>query len=326
MRALIADDDRGTTAILQKTLEQFGLVIDVVHDGNAAWDALRGASDSALAIVDWEMPGIAGPELCRRIRSDAALSRMYAILVTSRDSRHDVVAGLASGADDYIVKPFDVGELSARVQVGLRVLSLQEHLAQRIGELQGARDELARVASTDALTGLCSRRRWFELATIEFGRHLRYSRPLGLLIVDLDFFKRVNDTFGHDSGDRVLTQFGDLLRSTSRQSDVVGRLGGEEFAVLLPETDQRAAEDVARRIVEGCRRITIPEFTDGCNCSCSIGIAHAGAADGTIEQLLRRADEALYGAKREGRDRWKSASSTPSASSDSSASSTVILP
>jgi diguanylate cyclase (GGDEF)-like protein len=319
MRALIADDDRGTTAILKKTLERVGLVIDVAHDGNAAWQALRGVSDPALAVVDWEMPGLSGPELCRRIREEAALSHMYVILVTGRDSRHDVVAGLDAGADDYIVKPFDVDELSARVHVGLRVLKLQGQLAQRIDELQATRDELARLASTDVLTGLFSRRRWFELATIEFSRFCRYKRSLGLLIVDLDFFKRVNDTFGHDSGDRVLSQFAELLRSTSRQSDIVGRLGGEEFAVLLPETDQRAAEDVARRIVEGCHRVAIPEFVDRAGCSCSIGIAQAAPTDGSIEEVLRRADQAMYRAKREGRDCWRSSVGLPDTSANTPA-------
>src|SRR5262245_52282377 len=120
MRALIAEDDRGTAAILRKTLERFGLTIDVAHDGNTAWEALRAVADPALAIVDWEMPGMNGPELCRRIRNNAAMSHMYVILVTGRDSRPDVVAGLDAGADDYIVKPFDLGELSARVRVGLR--------------------------------------------------------------------------------------------------------------------------------------------------------------------------------------------------------------
>ena len=311
MRALIADDDRGTTAILKKTLQRFDLEIDVAHDGNAAWDRLRAVADPALAIVDWEMPGLNGPELCRRIRSDKGLSHMYVILVTGRDSRPDVIAGLDAGADDYIVKPFDLEELSARVHVGLRVLTLQEHLAQRIDELQAARDELARVASTDALTGLCSRRRWFELAAIEFSRYRRYGRPLALLIVDLDYFKRVNDTFGHESGDRVLTQFADLLRQRSRRSDIIGRLGGEEFAVLLPETTQRSAEDVARRLVEGCHGVAIPAFENRLTCSCSVGVAQATPADGSIEELLRRADEALYLAKRDGRDSWKSSAPLP---------------
>jgi len=306
MRALIADDDRGTTAILAKTLRRAGLEIDVKHDGNAAWEHLRSSQDATLAIIDWMMPGLDGPELCRRIRREPSLANTYVILLTGRDSRTDVVAGLDAGADDYIVKPCDLDELRARMSVGLRVLTLQENLNARIGELQDARDELSRLASTDSLTGLCSRRQWFELGAAEFSRFRRYNRPLSLLVTDLDFFKRVNDTFGHEAGDQVLRRFADVLLLHSRQTDVVGRLGGEEFAVLLPETSGRAAQEVARRVVEACREITVDEGICRVTCSCSIGIAEAARSDASLEELLRRADQAMYDAKREGRNRWKS--------------------
>jgi diguanylate cyclase (GGDEF)-like protein len=305
MRALIADDDRGTTAILAKTLRRAGLEIDVKHDGNAAWEHLRSSHEPTLAIIDWMMPGLDGPELCRRIRREASHGHTYVILLTGRDSRMDVIAGLDAGADDYIVKPCDLDELRARMNVGLRVLTLQENLSARIAELQIARDELARLASTDTLTGLCSRRRWFELGAAEFSRFRRYGRPLSLLVADLDFFKRVNDTFGHEAGDQVLRRFADVLRLQSRQTDVVGRLGGEEFAVLLPETSGRCAQEVAKRIVEACRDITIDEQEGRVTCSCSIGIAEAIRSDASLEEILRRADQAMYEAKREGRNRWR---------------------
>ncbi len=305
MRALIADDDRGTTAILAKTLQRFGMDADIAHDGNAAWEHIRAAARPALAVIDWMMPGIDGPDLCRRIRRDPALAHMYVILLTGRDSRVDMVAGLDAGADDYIVKPFDLDELRARVHVGLRVLGLQEHLSRRIGELQAARDELARVVSTDTLTGVSSRLRWFEFGSTEFARHQRYHRPLALLVADLDFFKRVNDTFGHEAGDRVLMKFADVLRAESRASDVVGRLGGEEFGMLLPETGVWAAQEVARRIVETCRHIEMESEGPPMTCSCSIGLAEAAPSDGSLEEILRRADAALYLAKNEGRNRWR---------------------
>lgn len=304
MRALIADDDRVTTAVLQNTLERLGMEVVVAHDGTQAWELLRFGKGPALAIIDWMMPGIDGPEICRLIRRDTRLTHMYVILLTGRDSRVDMVTGLNAGADDYIVKPFDPEELRARVQVGIRVLTLQERLADRIGELQTARDELAHAASTDALTGLASRRRWLEAAAAEFSRRRRYNRPFALLVVDLDYFKRVNDTFGHHVGDDVLRRFSEVLRLNCRGSDLVGRLGGEEFAVLLPETDAHAAREVARRIVEGCRGITVPGDGEPMTCSCSVGVTEATDGDNTIDEILRRADQAMYDAKREGRDRW----------------------
>src|SRR5687768_6713450 len=228
MLAVIADDDRMTVELVSKTLQRWGVDVKVAHDGNAAWRLLGSASVPALAIIDWMMPGLDGIELCRRIRSTPTLASMYVILLTARDSRPDLIVGLDAGADDYMVKPVDVEELRARVQVGFRVATLQARLSLRVTQLESARDHLARLASTDALTGLLSRRWWFDLAAKEFSRSRRYHRDLSVMALDLDFFKRVNDTFGHDAGDRLLQQVAEMLRFQCRQSDLVGRLRSEE--------------------------------------------------------------------------------------------------
>jgi two-component system, cell cycle response regulator len=310
MRALVADDDLVTVALLSNALARWGIDTTVEHDGHGAWNAIAAGDGPSLAIVDWEMPGIDGPELCRRIRRSASLTHMYLILLTARDERADVVAGLDAGADDYIVKPFDYDELRARVNVGIRVLTLQNRLADRVGELQAARDELARVANTDALTDLTSRRRWFEVAAHELDRYRRYGRPFALLMADLDFFKQVNDTFGHAAGDEALKGFAEVLRSQCRRSDVIGRIGGEEFAVLLPETDAPTAEQIGWRIVERCRNVTISIAAHGAvSLTCSVGVAAASTSDITVEELLRRCDIALYAAKRHGKDRLESCAS-----------------
>jgi sigma-B regulation protein RsbU (phosphoserine phosphatase) len=153
MRALIADDDRITTAILSNTLQRWNIDVSVAHDGGAAWQTLNDGELTPLAIVDWMMPTIDGLELCRRIRQAKAHAHMYVILLTGRDDRADIVAGLDAGADDYIVKPFDPDELRARVQVGLRVLGLQERLADRVAELEHA---LSRVKQLHGLLPICS--------------------------------------------------------------------------------------------------------------------------------------------------------------------------
>jgi two-component system cell cycle response regulator len=228
---------------------------------------------------------------------------MYLILLTGRDSREDVVAGLNAGADDYIIKPFDPEELRARVQVGMRVVSLQNRLAARIAELQEARDQLTLQANTDALTGLASRRAWLGLATTEVARARRYGLPVAVLMIDLDFFKRVNDTHGHSAGDDVLREFGEVLRRVARASDVVGRLGGEEFAILLPQTSAKEAVNVASRLAEHWRQASVPALAGGLKLSCSIGVSEAEITDSRIEDVLNRADLALYEAKRKGRDR-----------------------
>jgi len=153
MRALIADDDRIATEILSSALQRMNIVVDVAHDGGTAWDRLTTGDGPSLAIIDWMMPTVDGLELCRRIRQKPALAHMYVVLLTGRDDRKDVVAGLDAGADDYIVKPFDPDELRARVQVGIRVLTLQEKLADRVAELQ---DALTRVKRLQGLLPICS--------------------------------------------------------------------------------------------------------------------------------------------------------------------------
>jgi two-component system, cell cycle response regulator len=306
MRAVIADDDQVTTAILSKALEGLGFDVAIAHDGESAWQLLTAAPVPALAIVDWMMPGVDGIDLCRRVRLEPSLSSLYVILLTGRGGRGDLVAGLDAGADDYMVKPIDREELRARVQVGVRVANLQRRLGERVIELQATRDHLARLVSTDSLTELYSRRRWFELAMSEFGRTRRYGRALGLLVLDLDFFKRVNDTFGHDAGDRVLRAFADMLRAECRQPDIIGRLGGEEFAVLVPETSREAAQHLAARLRESCSRIVLASPAGNITCSCSIGISEVRPDDEALDSMLRRADAALYRAKRSGRNCWRS--------------------
>jgi phosphoserine phosphatase RsbU/P len=156
MRALIADDDRIGTAILSRALANWDFEVAVAHDGEAAWDLVRGQAPQ-LAIIDWMMPTLDGLELCRRIRLDPARAHMYLILLTSRDSRADVVAGLNAGADDYLVKPFDPDELRARLQVGVRVLRLQERLADRVAELETAVSTVKRLQGLIPICSYCKR-------------------------------------------------------------------------------------------------------------------------------------------------------------------------
>ncbi len=306
MRAVIADDDPVTTAILTRALQRWGIEVTSAADGGAAWQALADGPAPELAIIDWMMPGLDGIEVCRRIRQEPRLAGMYVLLLTGRGSRADLVVGLDAGADDYMIKPIDTEELRARVQVGIRVATLQASLADRLTDLQAASEHLARLVSTDVLTDVFTRRTWFERAGAEFSRSRRYGRGFSLMVMDLDFFKRVNDTFGHEAGDKLLRAFADVLRVECRKSDIVGRLGGEEFALLAPETPQMAAQHLAGRIRDVCRTLVIEAPAGLVRCSCSIGISEVAWDDENIEGTLRRADAALYEAKRSGRDCWKS--------------------
>jgi two-component system, cell cycle response regulator len=304
MRALIADDDLIITTILSNALSRMGMQVTVAHDGDLAWQALNSLQPPGIAILDWMMPNLDGLELCRRIRNTPRLAGTYVVLVTGRDSREDLVAGLEAGADDYMVKPINIAELQARIGVGLRVAKLQQSLAQKVRELRSTRDHLALLASTDALTGVYSRRWWFDMAEKEFSRARRYNRTFSLLMADLDWFKQINDTHGHEAGDRVLNQFGQMLRQTCRKSDVIGRLGGEEFTVLLPETSAKAAQRLATRITEGCLTVIVDPMAGDAKCSCSVGVTEVRPDDERLDSVLTRADQALYAAKRAGRNQW----------------------
>lgn len=307
MRALIADDDQTTAAMVANALQVWGLEVTVAHDGAAAWQRMNAIDPPAIAVLDWTMPHLDGPDLCKRVRETWRLASMYILLLTARDSRADRLAGLEAGADDYMTKPVDLEELRVRIQVGRRVAQLQQDLSRRIADLRRAHDRLKEMASTDALTHLYSRRWWFDMAGNEFARSRRHGNPLTVLLVDLDHFKSVNDRFGHETGDNVLKAFAELLRCECRQTDIVGRVGGEEFALALPETSIAQAQTVAARLTDGCRALSLPAGDESIHWSCSIGLTAARDDDADLDAVLRRADAALYEAKRAGRDRWTNA-------------------
>lgn len=306
MRVIVADDDREATAALSLALKKYGVEADVAHDSAAVGQLLRSGEPVSLAIVNGEMPGLEGADFCRQLRSQPSWAAPHIILLTRGPSGGDSGAGFDAAADDHLSKPIHPEELRARVSIGMRVASLQAHLAERVAELQVARDDLARLTSTDVLTNLYARHSWLELAHMELTRSRRYGRPLSVMVIDLDGFKRVNDTHGHCAGDHALRQFADMLRVVCRSSDVIGRLGGEEFAVLVPETPLDAAQILAGRITGACRSLVVRSLSGQIACSCSLGLIEAGPGDEDIEVVLRRADLALCDAKRNGRDRWKS--------------------
>jgi two-component system chemotaxis family response regulator WspR len=295
--------------------------------GNAV-EALATAQQVHPTVIlqDLIMPGVDGLTLVSQYRAAPNTANVPIIVLSSKEEPATKRDAFRGGANDYLVKLPDKIELVARIRLHSEAyltkiqrdaayLHLHESqrellvsntaLAARIDELQATRDELARLVSTDALTGACSRRRWFECATTEFARYRRYGRPLAFLMADLDFFKRINDTYGHETGDDVLRGFAGVLRAVCRESDLAGRVGGEEFAVMLPETSAGGAQDTARRIVEACRSLEVVTPLGRVNVSCSIGVAAAIPGATSVEDVLREADAALYDAKRSGRDTWK---------------------
>jgi diguanylate cyclase (GGDEF)-like protein len=292
---LVAEDDPIFRTILKRWLETWGYAVTIAEDGEQAWKILQQEAQPELLILDWVMPGVDGTELCHRIRARQRTPYQYILLVTAKDNTEDVVAGLDAGADDYLTKPFERNELRARLPVGKRILTLQDGLIR-------AREDLRFQATHDALTGIWNRRALFDLLQRELERASRSQGATGLLMLDLDHFKQVNDTYGHLAGDEVLREVASRIMQVIRSYDLVGRHGGEEFLVVLPGCDQSQALQSAERI-----RATIeakPMIVNDSTIRVTVSIGATSAASGTSEkELLAIADTALYQAKNAGRNR-----------------------
>jgi len=304
MRVLIAEDDALVRRILELTLTQLGHECSVAEDGLEAWERYRAESPEVL-ITDWMMPGLSGPELCRRIRADEQGGYCYLILLTALDDHEHALAGIEAGADDHLTKPLNVGDLQIRLVAAARVTVLHARLAEREGELERLNLDLAQEARRDPLTRLGNRLRLEEDLAVYDARRVRYGHAYCVLLCDLDRFKALNDRQGHQAGDRVLCEVAATLRRESRTSDAVYRYGGEEFLVLLAEQTLEGALIVCERMREAVYGLGLAHpDTEAGVVTISIGAATCppgGETDAT--DAIRRADLALYAAKAQGRDR-----------------------
>ena len=294
-QVLIAEDDPMFRHLLQARLQSWGYEVFAVENGTQAWDLLEAQVSPDLLILDRMMPGIDGIELCRRIRSRCCDRYQYILLISGKDEKSEIVEGLDAGADDYLTKPFDIGELHARIRAGNRVLLLQRNL---IKALQALRYE----ATHDDLTGVWSRGAALHLLKSELERGVRSGRGTGVLLIDLDHFKNVNDTYGHLSGDAVLKKTASRISIALRSYDVVGRYGGEEFIVVLSQCNRETLVPLAERIRQAVAES--PVSAEGFEIPVTASIGGTSCARALDEfALLATADSALYEAKRSGRNR-----------------------
>jgi two-component system, cell cycle response regulator len=297
MRVLVADDSPTIRAVLRASLTGWGFDVVEAVNGEQAWAQLQAADAPSLALIDWEMPGVEGVELCRRVRAREAEGApyTYVLLLTARRARHDIVAGMEAGADDYVVKPFDQHELRVRLRAGRRIVELQAEL-YRLQEMFRAQSR------TDPLTGCLNRRGITErlLAEISFAK--RDGRPLGVAVLDMDHFKKVNDTYGHAVGDGVLQELVRRLSASTRASDSFGRMGGEEFLILWPGLSGESSRVAADRVRQMVERTPFQIDEVALRATVSLGVTTT-VGDDAQEVIIGRADEALYAAKAAGRNR-----------------------
>lgn len=308
MRILIADDDRISRRILRASLSAYD--VREACDGEEAWRMLQ-EEFAPLLITDWQMPYLDGPVLIQRIRNADFPSYIYCILLTVRDTQMDRIRGIDAGADDYLVKPLNTVELNARLSIALRIINLEQQLRANNDALRSLNEQLLSLneqlhfqASHDPLTGLLNRLAIMEHARAELARNHRSGAPLSIALVDLDYFKLINDRYGHLIGDAALKHVARLMRKAVRPYDWIGRWGGEEFLLLLPGARPEEAQVIAERLrmlVE-----TTPLALDAdilVDLSASIGIADtSGNKKLLIDELFLQADRALYAAKAAGRN------------------------
>jgi len=290
MRILIADDDEVSRCKLEALLSKWGYEVISVEDGMTAWEALQQENAPRLTILDWMMPGMDGSEICRQLRQSSKKAYVYVLLLTSRVAKEDIVAGMEAGADDYLSKPFDAQELKVRVRAGQRIVELEEALRAQ--------------ATHDALTGAWNHGAIIDMLQRELARAERAGTSIGAVMVDLDNFKRVNDTYGHLTGDAVLQEAAQRMTRVLRRFDVLGRYGGEEFLVLLPGCEPPDAQGLAERLRRCIACEPVATSVGEVSFTISLGVTTTGEGERMgVAAVLQRADKALYQAKRQGRNR-----------------------
>lgn len=303
---VLVDDSQDVHRLLRARLRSEDLELLDVYTGEEAIAAAR-EKHPALILLDLNMPGMDGFEVLRALKEEAATLDIPVIVLSGLQSPHDKVTAFDLGAVDYVTKPFELTELRVRIRSALRMYQLLQMLANR--------------ARIDGLTGLWNRayftQRWEE----EYGRHQRHGHPLTLALIDLDHFKSINDTYGHPAGDAVLQGMASILQREARASDVPCRFGGEEFALILPDTSPENARTVCERIRAAVEGTTWPRHPER-KVTCSIGLAGAAGGSGSCpsaESWIESADQALYMAKKGGRNRVVSAPPVGSAPAASAA-------
>ncbi|MCP5053925.1 MAG: diguanylate cyclase [bacterium] len=302
---LVVEDNPISCKLLTRKLVVSGYTVVSASNGREALEILKDRFFS-LILTDWMMPEMNGLELCRALRERENEGYIFIVLLTARDTTEDIIMGLEAGADDYLTKPVNHSELIARLNSGKRILALEKNLKE-------ANEKIHLLSITDPLTGCFNRGYMTKKLTQELKRGCRYNRPLSLIFCDIDHFKGVNDTYGHQAGDHILKEFTKCLLENIRVDvDWLTRYGGEEFLIVLPETDPQGAFCVAERIRESVEKREIKWEGLVIPITSSFGVTgmdgSGDPADFPSEAMIRQADKALYQSKHDGRNRVTMAS------------------
>ncbi len=305
MKVLIAEDDAISRTILKKSVEKFGHECLVAEDGEKAWELFQNTPEVDVVISDWMMPGIDGPELCRRVRAMNTDLYTFFVFLTALGDKEHLLEGMQAGADDYLAKPLDREQLQVRLIAASRVNSLHRQLNEQALELEKLNRELFVLSRQDPLTWLGNRLRLREDLKTLAARAERYGHSYCTILCDVDFFKPYNDAYGHLAGDEVLEKVAEVISGSLRKGDAAYRYGGEEFLILLPEQTLESTKVAAERLRRGVEDLAIPHEakTPPGVVTISLGLALLSSGEEKpTEKLLREADTALYKAKEAGRN------------------------
>jgi diguanylate cyclase (GGDEF)-like protein len=301
----LVEDDAIQAAATREILEKVGYDVLMAGDGINAIKLVKSEKPDII-LLDVILPGMDGYEICRWLKIEETTKGIPVIMLTVKKELSDKISGLQIGADDYLPKPYNELELNARIYASLRTKALQDELKMKNRQLEELLDRVNYMAITDALTGLYNRRRFHDVLNSEYERAKRYSTPFSLVMIDIDYFKKINDTYGHSVGDAVLKEVSIILSSSIREIDTAARYGGEEFMLILPNTDKGNAQNLAERI----RKTVEQHVFRGVNNVITVSIGICGMPDAKVDnedKLIRCADFALYRAKQLGRNRTVSA-------------------
>ncbi len=301
MKILIAEDEPSFRRLLEEKLVMWGYDVIAAENGEAALQILQSEDPPRLALLDWMMPGLDGIEVCRRVREAAREPYTYILLLTSQQRDEDLVTGMEAGADDYITKPFKHNELRLRLRAGRRIIELQS-------ELMAARDTFRVKASHDSLTGLLNHEEILRVLGQELARAGREEECVSVIMADIDFFKKINDTYGHLAGDEVLRLTAGRMHFLMRSYDYIGRYGGEEFLIVLPECCGECAASFAERLRLNIESNSLDTPEGVIPVTVSLGVASCKERELDATSLVKVADGALYRAKERGRNRVEVAS------------------
>jgi len=301
---LVVDDEANSRLLLKTYLSSAGYEVLTARTGEEALQIIKEQTPSTI-ILDIMLPKMNGYEVCKKLKSSKSTDFIPVILVTALRGSQERVQGTEAGADDFVSKPFNRVELLTRVKSLLRIKRLHETLQTKVKELQKTQEKLKQMAVTDGLTGLHNYRSFMHQLHMEISRSERFHLPVSLVMLDIDFFKDYNDTYGHPNGDKVLKSFAELVKKNIREVDFFARYGGEEFSIILPGTDKKSAVKAAEklRLIVEKKSFPMENKNETGKITISLGVAAFPDDAEDEKKLIRLADKALYQAKRNGRNR-----------------------